>query len=64
MYDERERKRKEEQRKGAAVLAKQIADREAERLRDEELRDRERLQVPLRSAALPNPREMSSAPLT
>ena len=44
-YDERERKRKEEQRKGAAVLAKQISDRESERLREEEMRDRERLQA-------------------
>ena len=44
-YEERERKRKEEQRKGATVLAKQIADRAADRLREEELRDRERLQI-------------------
>lgn len=44
-YELRERQRLEEQRKGAKVLEEQIAEREKERIRQEELRDQERIQM-------------------
>ena len=44
-YEERERRRAEEQRKGAAIIVDQIHEREQERIREEELRDLERQQL-------------------
>ncbi|MEW5310671.1 MAG: hypothetical protein WDW38_002447 [Sanguina aurantia] len=44
-YEERERQRVEERRRGSKVLEEQIAGRERERVRLEELRDVERLQM-------------------
>merc|ERR1719210_2466291 len=42
MYEEREKERLEDQRKGAKVIIEQIKDRQAQRMRDEEQRDQER----------------------
>lgn len=44
-YEERERQRAEERKRGAKILGEQIAERERERIRQEELRDQERIQV-------------------
>ncbi len=44
-YEAREKQRQEERRKGAAILTAQIQDRERERIRQEELRDQERMQM-------------------
>eukprot|EP00899_Mesostigma_viride_P005653 jgi/Mesvir1/15089/Mv14730-RA.1 len=44
-YEERERKRKEELKYGAAVLKQQIAERELERQHQEELREQERQHI-------------------
>eukprot|EP00983_Pelagomonas_calceolata_P098723 1158380-Pelagomonas_calceolata.AAC.6 len=44
-YEAREQQRNEERRRGAKVLEDQIAQREYERLRQEELRDQERIQM-------------------
>merc|ERR1719316_968200 len=42
MYEEREKKRVEDQRRGASVIIDQIKDRQAQRMREEESRDQER----------------------
>merc|ERR1719359_86986 len=42
MYEEREKTKMEDQRRGAQVIIEQIKDRQAVRMRDEEHRDRER----------------------
>merc|ERR550537_923941 len=42
MYEEREKARVEDQRRGASVIIEQIKDRQAQRMREEELRDQER----------------------
>merc|ERR1712134_59818 len=42
MYEEREKARIEDQRKGASVIIEQIKDRQALRMREEEQRDQER----------------------
>mmetsp|Transcript_17781 Transcript_17781/g.39237 ORF Transcript_17781/g.39237 Transcript_17781/m.39237 type:complete len:518 (+) Transcript_17781:69-1622(+) len=42
MYEEREKKRIEDQRRGAQVIIEQIKDRQASRMKDEEQRDQER----------------------
>eukprot|EP00747_Dinoflagellata_sp_TGD_P162038 gnl/TRDRNA2_/TRDRNA2_179192_c0_seq1.p1 gnl/TRDRNA2_/TRDRNA2_179192_c0~~gnl/TRDRNA2_/TRDRNA2_179192_c0_seq1.p1 ORF type:complete len:519 (+),score=219.78 gnl/TRDRNA2_/TRDRNA2_179192_c0_seq1:105-1661(+) len=42
MYEEREKQRVEDQRRGASVIIEQIKDRQAQRMREEELRDQER----------------------
>lgn len=44
-YEERERQRAEERKRGAKILSEQINERERERIRQEELRDQERIQV-------------------
>ncbi|KAG2500981.1 hypothetical protein HYH03_000803 [Edaphochlamys debaryana] len=44
-YEARERQRVEERRRGAAILNEQIKERERERIRQEELRDQERMQM-------------------
>ncbi|KAK9811804.1 hypothetical protein WJX72_010377 [[Myrmecia] bisecta] len=44
-YEERERQRVVERKRGAEVLAEQIAERERERIRLEEIREQERLQM-------------------
>lgn len=44
-YEGRERQRADERRRGAAVLNEQIKDRERERIRQEELRDQERVHM-------------------
>jgi len=42
MYEEREKTRLEDQRRGASVIIEQIKDRQAQRMREEESRDQER----------------------
>mmetsp|Transcript_110859 Transcript_110859/g.201569 ORF Transcript_110859/g.201569 Transcript_110859/m.201569 type:complete len:522 (+) Transcript_110859:96-1661(+) len=42
MYEEREKLRLEDQRRGAGVIIEQIKDRQAQRMREEEARDQER----------------------
>merc|ERR1719310_505524 len=42
MYEEREKSRLEDQRRGAGVIIEQIKDRQAQRMREEEQRDQER----------------------
>merc|ERR1719440_1723760 len=42
MYEEREKARVEDQRRGAQVIIEQIKDRQAQRMREEEQRDQER----------------------
>merc|ERR1719272_1275393 len=42
MYEEREKVRVEDQRRGAQVIIEQIKDRQAQRMREEETRDQER----------------------
>merc|ERR1719247_2068721 len=42
MYEEREKSRLEDQRRGASVIIEQIKDRQAQRMREEESRDQER----------------------
>jgi hypothetical protein len=42
MYEEREKSRLEDQRRGAGVIIEQIKDRQAQRMREEESRDQER----------------------
>jgi len=42
MYEEREKSRLEDQRRGAVVIIEQIKDRQAQRMREEESRDQER----------------------
>merc|ERR1712232_581719 len=42
MYEEREKSRLEDQRRGAKVIIEQIKDRQAQRMREEEARDQER----------------------
>merc|ERR1719355_395602 len=42
MYEEREKSRLEDQRRGASVIIEQIKDRQAQRMREEEARDQER----------------------
>merc|ERR1711865_467803 len=42
MYEEREKSRLEDQRRGATVIIAQIKDRQAQRMREEEQRDQER----------------------
>merc|ERR1712232_965653 len=42
MYEEREKSRLEDQRRGAGVIIEQIKDRQAQRMREEEARDQER----------------------
>merc|ERR1740130_2621462 len=42
MYEEREKSRLEDQRRGATVIIEQIKDRQAQRMREEESRDQER----------------------
>jgi len=42
MYEEREKARVEDQRRGASVIIEQIKDRQAQRMREEESRDQER----------------------
>merc|ERR1719405_31556 len=42
MYEEREKQRVEDQRRGASVIIEQIKDRQAQRMREEEQRDQER----------------------
>lgn len=44
-YEERERRRAEEQKKGASIIVEQIREREQERIREEERRDMERQQM-------------------
>merc|ERR1719326_2008097 len=45
MYEEREKVKVEDQRRGAQVIIEQIKDRQAVRMRDEEHRDQERQYV-------------------
>merc|ERR1719183_1786587 len=42
MYEEREKSRLEDQRRGATVIIEQIKDRQSQRMREEESRDQER----------------------
>merc|ERR1712110_662546 len=42
MYEEREKERLQDQRRGAKVIIEQIKDRQAQRMREEESRDQER----------------------
>merc|ERR1719408_621403 len=42
MYEEREKARLDDQRRGAQVIVEQIKDRQAQRMREEESRDQER----------------------
>merc|ERR1719198_877450 len=42
MYEEREKERLQDQRRGAKVIIEQIKDRQAQRMREEEQRDQER----------------------
>merc|ERR1719253_1868300 len=42
MYEEREKSRLEDQRRGAVVIIEQIKDRQSQRMREEESRDQER----------------------
>merc|ERR1719201_2833273 len=42
MYEEREKSRLEDQRRGASVIIEQIKDRQSQRMREEESRDQER----------------------
>merc|ERR1712100_272632 len=42
MYEEREKSRLEDQRRGASVIIEQIKERQAQRMREEETRDQER----------------------
>merc|ERR1712151_1203319 len=42
MYEEREKERLQDQRRGAKVIIEQIKDRQAQRMREEETRDQER----------------------
>merc|ERR1719405_229687 len=42
MYEEREKARVDDQRRGAQVIVEQIKDRQAQRMREEEARDQER----------------------
>lgn len=42
MYEEREKERLDDQRRGAKVIIEQIKDRQAQRMREEEARDQER----------------------
>merc|ERR1719235_2313075 len=42
MYEEREKERQQDQRRGAKVIIEQIKDRQAQRMREEEARDQER----------------------
>merc|ERR1719247_1849884 len=42
MYEEREKERLEDQRRGAKVIIEQIKDRQAQRMKEEEHRDQER----------------------
>merc|ERR1719183_1486581 len=42
MYEEREKERLTDQRRGAKVIIEQIKDRQAQRMREEEQRDQER----------------------
>jgi hypothetical protein len=42
MYEEREKERQQDQRRGAKVIIEQIKDRQAQRMREEESRDQER----------------------
>merc|ERR1719337_199205 len=42
MYEEREKARLDDQRRGAQVIVEQIKDRQAQRMREEEQRDQER----------------------
>merc|ERR1712167_316920 len=42
MYEEREKERLQDQRRGAKVIIEQIKDRQAARMREEEARDQER----------------------
>merc|ERR1719401_3320823 len=42
MYEEREKERLHDQRRGAKVIIEQIKDRQAQRMREEESRDQER----------------------
>jgi len=42
MYEEREKSRLEDQRRGSGVIIEQIKDRQAQRMREEETRDQER----------------------
>merc|ERR1719460_2701399 len=42
MYEEREKARVDDQRRGASVITEQIKDRQSQRMREEEQRDQER----------------------
>ncbi|KAF5826155.1 tumor suppressor, Mitostatin-domain-containing protein [Dunaliella salina] len=59
-YEAREQQRNEERRRGAKVLEDQIAQREHERIRQEELRDQERIQM-LREAERLKEEELQQA---
>merc|ERR1719161_2580265 len=45
MYEEREKTKAEDQRRGASVIVEQINDRQAVRMREEEHRDQERIHI-------------------
>merc|ERR1719310_1924508 len=45
MYEEREKTKAEDQRRGASVIVEQIKDRQAVRMREEEHRDQERIHI-------------------
>merc|ERR1719171_841275 len=45
MYEEREKTKAEDQRRGAQVIVEQIKDRQAVRMREEEHRDQERIHI-------------------